>query len=226
MTENIDETVAEEAVAVESFTNRNQTIVKVRSIDHDGTAITFTDGWSMGLPEAVRGKLEVGDLLIMEKQGFNRITGLAKLAWLYHDSDEKITAENEAWVAKREQEDQERLEKYRDEYTEREARLPFQALKDRLQRFRDAPGSDFELKGWGYELAICELAALYATLGGAETEEISNYANEYGTSGNQHDYAKVLAQALVGANKDESWVANSVSGLSPITGNPDYRTDG
>jgi len=80
----------------------------------------------------------------------------------------------------------------------------------------------FELEGWGYELVVCELAALYAKSNCADDETIDSYAREQGTSGNQHGIAKSLARAhLAGAS-----LAGTVSALSPLTGDPFYAGSG
>lgn len=77
----------------------------------------------------------------------------------------------------------------------------------------------FRAGGWGgYELAIAQLAVAYAEGNEAEVDRI---AEKYGTSGNQHDMAKILAKGHREGLDDS--IANSVSALAPpLTGSADY----
>ena len=65
-----------------------------------------------------------------------------------------------------------------------------------------------------------------AVLGGdesglAESAAVTAYGREHGTSGNQHDIARLLAGAR---RNDPEWsAAGSVSALYPITGEPFYE---
>lgn len=67
---------------------------------------------------------------------------------------------------------------------------------------------------------MAELAVLYDEAGLAESDAVTAYATEHGTSGNQHDVARLLAAAR---RNDPEWsAAGSVSAMSPITGEPFY----
>lgn len=90
-------------------------------------------------------------------------------------------------------------------------------IRARINRFRETAGEKFLLEGWGYELAIAQLAVAYAA---DDHVEVDRLARELGTSGNQHDFAKSLAAAHE-AGDDEA-IAQSVAGLAPITGSADY----
>lgn len=210
----------------QTYTNRNTEIIEIRSISNDGTTLTDDDGWSMFIREEARGKIEVGKLHVREKQGFNRITGLVPMAdrgrddaWLWRDSDQDIEAEEAEWRRKDLERRREFLEKNRADMEQREAALP-EVLRKRLENFRTHGGENFDLKGWGYELAVCELTMLYHQSNGEESDEITSYATEHGTSGNQHNYAHAAAR-LMGTDRAEE-LATSVSALSPITGDPYY----
>lgn len=91
---------------------------------------------------------------------------------------------------------------------------------DRIEFFRDQAGERFESDGLEYELVVAELAVLYDASGLAESDAVNGYGREYGTSGNQHGIARLLAGAR---RNDPEWsAAGSVSALSPITGEPFY----
>lgn len=206
----------------ETYDDRNIELCEIRSIDSDGGAITLTNGWSMGFDKSMRDKIEVGDHFILEKKGFNRITGFMLISrkggeWLWHHSDQDIAAQGEEWRRKDRERRQQFLDENRDEMSEREAKLP-KVLQDRLQNFRDNGGIEFELEGWGYELIVCELIVAYHESGGEESDTTRGMSEHYGTSANQHDYAKSAAK-LMGTDR-ESDLATSVSALTPITGDP------
>lgn len=206
--------------ATETFSDREFEVVQVQSIDDDGTAVTWTNGWSMALPEEARGKLEMGGHYVMEKKGFNTITGLGTLDnWLYHHSDEHLEEERRQWEERINQRDRERLEQHREEFEFEEAALP-DYLRKRIERFRANGGELFDLRYWPYELMTSRLMALYIASGGEETEEIGQIAQKYATSGNQHDFARWAAEILHSEGEDA--VIALPAAMTPITGDPDY----
>ena len=80
---------------------------------------------------------------------------------------------------------------------------------------QDAEAARAERARWQAELAV-----LYDASGLAESDAVNGYGREYGTSGNQHGIARLLAGAR---RNDPEWsAAGSVSALSPITGEPFY----
>lgn len=207
-------------MTTETFTNRSTKLVTIKSAtpykDGPGVALTMDDGWTMGSPVDSE-HLSVGQTVVREMFGFNYVGGLRlpdTEDWIFHRSDEHFAAEEADRREKWDREKRERLEENRKDWSEREAALP-QWLRDRLERFRAAGGENFELEGWGYELIICELAAVYARNGGVDDDEIDRFGSVNGTSGNQHDCAKALA-----AHQDEA--ALMPAGLSPLTGSADY----
>lgn len=220
-------TDTEETTEVEqTYEDRHISLEKISKIhgeeDTFGSSLTMESGWSMGFPADQAHKIEVGDHFILEKKGFNRISGFMLLSlmggeWIWHHSDQDIKAQEDEWAAKDRKRREEFLAENRENMVDRQLMLP-QVLQNRLQNFHDNGGIEFELKGWGYELIVCELIVLYAASGGEESDEITAFATEHGTSGNQHDYAKSAAK-LMGTDR-EGELAGSVSALTPITGDP------
>lgn len=217
------------------FTGRDIDVKVIESIE--GGVVRFTDGWCFGgVPAAALSTLETGVEYLQETRNFSTVTGMATcyrtrsdepvaLAWLWHKSDADLDREHAEWLAKWEAEKTERLAENREDYLRREALLPL-SLRRRLDRFHANGGEEFKKDGWGYELTVCELAVLYAESEQTDSDAINDYAREHGTSGNQHDYAKALSRLLTDDPGDEDAVANSVSALSPITGNADYTRSG
>lgn len=204
------------------FTGRHIEITPVEDIT-DGV-IRWGNGFSFGgVPADVLPRLVVGREYMVETRNFSMVTGMAEDngSWLWRKSDEDLDREHREWQAKVDAEREEQWSKNRERWAAREMALPL-SLRRRLARFRDNGGHDFEVSGWGYELVICELAVLYEASGQHDDETVMEYAREHGTSGNQHDYAKALSRRLTDDPADEDTVANSVSALSPLTGDLDY----
>lgn len=212
-----------------TYEDRNIELCKIKSIDDEfGCSITMTNGWSMVFDKELRDKIEVGDHFILEKKGFNRITGFMLLSldggeWLWHHSDQDIEALEAEWKAKDRERRQKFIDENRDDMLAREAKLP-KVLQERLQNFREHGGHEFELGGWAYELIVCELMFAYHESDGEESDTIKGMAQLYGTSGNQHDYAQTFAK-LMGTEREHE-LAGSPSALTPITGDPDYSDAG
>lgn len=215
----------------EQFTDRD---VEVKVIDRiDGTTLRFSDGWCFGgVPADVLPRLMVGIEYLQETRGFSLVTGMATCyrtrsgepvvaEWLWHKTDADLDREHAKMIARFAAEREETLRQNQEDWLRREALLPL-SLRRRLDRFHANGGHSFKTDGWGYELTVCELAVLYAASKQEESAAIKQYAREHGTSGNQHDYAKALSRYLTDDPADEDAVANSVSALSPITGDADY----
>ncbi|QNJ57958.1 hypothetical protein SEA_HITTER_61 [Gordonia phage Hitter] len=173
----------------------------------------------------IRSKTDVGeqfapgDQFALETVQFSRIAGLMDSdgVWRFRLTDEDLAAESRRQSEDFERRKREQLDAHREEWTAREAELP-DWIRARLDNFRTRAGTErFELEGWGYELAIAELAVAYADGNEAEVDRIGE---EYGTSGNQHDMAKLLAKTH--AEGGDADIANSVSALAPLTGSADY----
>jgi hypothetical protein len=216
-----------------TYTDRHIEIVTINRVHGDGRTVTWDNGWSFGgIPAQHRGHVVVGATFAVETIRLTQVTGLATLdanggigKWLWHKTDDDLAREHAEMVAGFQREREEQWEAHREAWTEREARLPL-TLRRRLERFRANGGHDFETNGWGYELVISELAVLYAASGQEDTADVMAYANEHGTSGNQHDMAKVLSRGLTNDPADQDAVANAPSGRSPLTGDFDYSKAG
>lgn len=208
----------------ETFTDRTLKLLTVKSIHrYEGgrASIQGSDGWSALAPAEVAALLDVGDEYELEVQGFNAISGWKVGGkWIARKSDETFEAERTEWLAKYERDKRDRLDSNRADWTARESYLP-DWLRDRITTFHEKGGEQFELEGWGYELIVCELAALYVASNLTDDDTINEFANVHGTSGNQHDVAKALARHHI-ANPDTS-IAGTVSALSPLTGDAFYE---
>lgn len=228
-----------------TYTDRRSTAtVTVTNVDEHG-AITVDAGWTWGGHRSLE-HVTQGTVLLVETQNVSMVVGVAVeddpdmgsgVGWLFRKSDQTLRAE---WGELRNDGDVRRrrmLRANRDAWQAREDALP-EWLRERLRWFHLRGGEEFEAEGWGYELVICELAALYFAdedwvglsldgarnaLGMSEAEEpeaVMAKAREEGTSGNQHGMAQSLA--LTHARHPERSFAGTVSALSPITGDPDY----
>lgn len=215
-----------------TYTDRSQEVVRIERLTDDGT-VTWDNGWSFGgVPPEHHHRLAVGAEFIVETRRFSLVTGMATVyrdrhgeavpdEWLWHKTDADLDREHAEMVARHNREHEEMLAANRDDWTRREAALP-SPLRRRLERFRANGGHEFDRGGWGYELVVCELAVLYAASDQEDTDAVMDYARINGTSGNQHDYAKALSRYLTNDATDQDAVANSVSALSPLTGDADY----
>ncbi|WP_238840714.1 hypothetical protein [Prescottella equi] len=179
--------------------------------------------WSFQLPiEQLTRIPQVGREYQLETVNLSQTTGLRDDAgWLMRKSDQQLADEHNRMVREFDEKRRETLAANREQWAELEAALP-DWLRDRLARFRINGGEQFELDGWGYELLICRLAEMYTETGGEDTDAIWAFANQYGTSGNQHDCAKALAAAHQ-AGED---LARFPAGFTPITGDPFYLKAG
>lgn len=188
---------------IPEYTDRTLQADWVKSIA--GRAIAGKRGWTSLAPQDVVDLLKEGDVYIFETKGFNQVTGwLIDGKWYDRKSDQEIQRQREEWIQQVEGKHKTYVEERREEWTQREEKLP-DWLKDQMKIEREA-SEEFETKpmGWGYTLVACELAAMYAKMGDdildknsysiEDTEEISKFARENGTSGNQHGFALMLAK--------------------------------
>ena len=208
-----------------TYTNRTLKAHTVLSVDTFGESrsITTTDSSGFSITRETADLIEPGDQITVEtRKGY--ITGLQIVGkssgdWQFRKTDEELDSEHAAFLAHIEARNAELLETNRAEWSAREERLP-EWLKIRLFTFHMIGKENFLLNGWGYELAVCELALLYVESNGTESSEVAAYAEAEGTSGNQHSFAQMLARAHIDSpNKS---LANTVSALSPITGSSFY----
>lgn len=212
-----------------TYTDRHLDVAQVKSLD-DG--VHFVSGWSFGPAEVQHAMFELWGTYLIETGRGNSITGAATIKqtpegllvdqWLWHKSDQDLEREHAEWVAKLDAKREAELAANRDDWTRRQEALPG-PLRRRLERFRTNGGHDFETTGWGYDLIVCELAVLYAASCQVDDDKVKEFAGREGTSGNQHDFAKALSRALgTDDPTGDDAIANSVSALSPISGDPDY----
>lgn len=200
---------------------RNSQLVTIKELDG---GVLYEEGIGHGMFKELKGKVKVGDTLVMETRGFSQITGFKfpdSDEWLMYKTDEDLAEEHRKFLEDLAKRRRKELKKNRASYEKRTAALP-QWIRERVEHFHAKGGETFELEGWGYELAIAELAVLYAEHGFDEDKdsEVMKYAREHGTSGNQHDFARGLARAH--AQSEES-LAGTIGGLSPISGDPYYE---
>jgi hypothetical protein len=216
-----------------SYTNRTIVglVVKSRSASSDATSswytITGSDGWTAGCSKEVYDQLPEGTEYVFEKRGFNEISGwFISGRWYDHKSDEDFTLAEAERASSAREHDEKMLEAHHVEWSRREDALP-DWLRSRLQTFHDKGGDSVRRHGWDYELVVARLAALYADAPRDEegkfidTPEITRIEREEGTSGNQHNFAKMLANFYL---QDPSFDFSATpSALTPITGDPFFE---
>lgn len=193
--------------------------------DLDGGRVNMTDSWSMPA-DIFPDDVAVGETYIVETVLGS--TPCAVYRRTFYKSDEDLDNDHRAFVANMEAEHQERLDANREDWARREAALPA-PLRARMDNFREKSRGKFDREGWGYELVVSELAVLYAKqaldpddpeAAFIDTDEINEYGNREGTSGNQHGFAKALAMAL---RHDPEAAASAVSALSMLGTGPYYE---
>ena len=203
-----------------AFTCRHEEETTVRKVC-DGGWVTGENGWGFFPPPEHLARFEPGVAYVLEKRNPSVVTGCRiDGEWLWRRSDQWLDDDHRVTVARHNAERAERLRDQREDWEAREAKLPAW-IRARIELFRHRAGERFELDGWAYELTVAELAVLYDESGLAESAAVTAYGREHGTSGNQHDIARLLAGAR---RNDPEWsAAGSVSALSPITGEPFYE---
>lgn len=205
------------------YTNRREEIVTIerKEPDEDGGAtLHFTNGWACYAPPEVAERVRAGSDIVQETRGFSQITGWRDGPdWIIHKSDADLAREHAEMVAGFDRRRREELAKHRDEWQARTDALP-EWLRERIATFQERGGEEFAKDGWGYELVVAELAALYTPSDDyADNDAVMAVAREMGTSGNQHDMAKALARR----HHEGMTLAGTVSALSPLTGSAFYE---
>lgn len=201
-----------------------------RTIDHvtitDVDPIRHTAWFDNTPPPDLAARLTVGADLDIESKATQIVGWRFQGTWWDRKSDQDLEREREEQIAAFERKAAERLEANRDDWARRTAALP-DWLEPRIRHFMDRGGDTFARDGWGYELVICELAALFEAPDFADTPAVSDYCRNEGITGNQHAMARALARAH--HEEPERSLAGTVSALAPITGDQDYsgeNTDG
>lgn len=199
-----------------TYTERREEEVVVESISTSGINFGVWGGYAPG--REIARQIQVGESLVVETRG-SQVTGLRRGdVWIYHHSDEKLMEDHQRLLDSFAKRRRDMLEEHREDWERREAKLPSH-LRERLENFR-AKGDNFDEDGWGYELVICELAEIYARNGGVDDDEINAYSDQEGTSGNQHDFAKVIAREMIrDGGLDPKQI---IAGIAPLTGSADY----
>lgn len=201
----------------ETYTAR--TVEDVTVVKIEDNTIEMNTGFWIAPPKEVLDRLEVGSEFLMESRGFNTITGwMIDGEWLARKSDQDLEREQQEWRDKWDAERKADLEAHEVEWQQREDALP-DWIKERIAVFHERGGEHFRTDGWGYELIVAELAVLYLASDGEDSPAVDEYARVHGTSGNQHG----CAQSLAKAHANGRTVAQTVSALVPLTGEPFYE---
>ncbi len=210
-------------------------VVKESTASEDGQhySIHTMSGTGFSVKASVGKKLKPGTTFELETQGWSKITGFkVKGIWIERATDDDLKREYEEFVARLQADRRKRLEDNRLDWSTREAALP-RWLRERLLSFHSSGGATFEEEGWGYELIICEMAALmdatmtdaalaaeYGSSDSNDSIEVADYCKEQGVSGNQYGFARALVRMHRKApHKD---MAGTVSALTRLTGDPNY----
>lgn len=179
------------------FTKRKLEKVVLKSID--GQCVQWAGSTGHSVPLHVIPALVVGATYYLETYKFNDVGGIMQEdgLYLFHRTDEYFADRLAEYIAENKRKNLEWYEENKEDLVRRTNALS-ERYKARLMRFLSDPekGEEFrkEGMGWGYELIICELAQLYERSGGAESDEIGAFAHDQGTSGNQHEVAKIWAK--------------------------------
>lgn len=190
----------------------------VKEISETG-GISTTDGIYFSVSKDVADKLSVGDAFELETKNLSLITGLKfNGEWLFRKTDEDLDREHQEFCEKLDKQHEKLLEAKREDWKRRTEALP-EWLQGRFRTFFERGGRNFEKEGWGYELVVAELAVLYNESGLEDTDEINQYADREGTSGNQHAFAKALVRGL----QEDVDLTGTVSALSVITSDAFYE---
>jgi len=210
----------------ETFDERPRSIEEyvVESVYGSGErlSVSTTSSTGFGIEREYAQALPAGTRFDLETVNFSRITGIRVAGeWLFRKSDQQLRREHEAMVEGFRRRERERLDAHRAEWRAREDALPSWA-RERLLSFHKSGGERFELQGWGYELVVMELAVAYVESRGEDDERVLEISRREGTSGNQHDVARMLARAHL----DDVDLAHTPSALTPLTGDRDYSGAG
>jgi hypothetical protein len=188
-----------------------------------GRELSFDHGgWNW--PPDVDPVPEVGDQLVIETVQYSEVVGAqVNGEWRFSRTNEELQAKFEEYLAQSRQRDIDRLEEMRGEYIGREENLPRWA-QQRLKRFHDAGGLNFELIGWGYELTTVELAVILLSeqesLSGPFGPQAKAFDDKHGLSGNMVDFARAMARMLLDGREQD--VIGAPAAFSPLTGSADY----
>lgn len=176
-----------------TFTGRHENETTVRKVS--AGFVTGDNGWTFAPPGEHLGRFKPGLTYTLETRNLSVVTGCRiDGEWVWRRSDAWLDDDHRVTVAGLNAERAERLRDNRETWEAREAALPAW-LRARIEHFRGRAGERFELDGWAYELTVAELAVLYDEAGLAESDAVTAYATEHGTSGNQHAVARLLAAA-------------------------------
>lgn len=210
----------DEITARKKYDHRSEETVTIKSVEPNGTV--HTDSWSWGGHPSLM-SLQAGDQVVFETVLASQVVGARRpgsATWFFRKTTDELIAEHNAFLEGMRRREVEALEKNREDWARREAKLP-EWLRDRLRTFHQRGGEKFDREGWGYELTICEIAVLLLGWGmDDDAPAVMEYARKYGTSGNQHSMAMALARAHREA--PDFTAAGTVSALSPLTGSADY----
>lgn len=205
---------------METFQNRSLEVAVVQGVIIHERGIVQLDCGTFGFnftPDKGKPIPVVGDEIVVETKGMSMVTGVClNDDWIMHKSDADLEADRLKFIEDNRQRNIAMLRKNEASWREREEALP-DWIKPRLRNFHERGGFNFRVEGWGYELIIAELAVLYRESGGEDSPTIMEYANLHGTSGNQHEVAKVLATF------DEERMDQTVAGLTPLGAHPFYE---
>lgn len=187
-----------ETPTYDSPVRKQETVtVEKRTLTDDSLTVTWSNGWSFMPPREYEASLHVGTTVIVETRNFSQVCGLfVNGRWLFRKSDHDFAREYQELLERAARDDAEYLEKNRDDLQTRTEALPAW-LRDSLEAGLANPEEHPELqgRGWGYELTGRELALLYFQHPeGDDAPEVVAYAEEHGTTGFQHSWAKSAAR--------------------------------
>jgi hypothetical protein len=212
----------------QTYENRSLSphIVKKNDVSTDGkfTTILTEESTGFGIKTEIGALLPVGKEFVLETKNFSQITGfLIDDVWHGRKSDQDLADELEQFRADRLIKQEAEWAEHHEDWQEREDALP-DWLRERFATFHEKGGHNFEIDGWGYELIVGELAAMFSNTPPEHWEDdaaLNEYAKKNGISGNQWGFGKMLATAH--ANDPTESMAETPGALTPISGDPFYE---
>lgn len=187
-----------------------------KSSDPETGVIRSVDGFINKYSYAAAHFVLPGDVYSLETIGSFIVGVLHEGVWYDRLSDDEYYDRREAEAEAFAQQRRNWLEENQDRLLDEESALP-DWIRERIEYFHEH-GENFEEDGWGYEMCIANLAVMYYHSNNEETDEIMEYANREGTSGNQHEVAKALARGY----REGMSLAGTVGGMSMLTGKAYY----
>lgn len=172
---------------------------------NENGSITTDTSTGFFAPQEVAELLTVGKEFILETTRGSMLAGwIIDGKWVARKSDQDLARDHEKFIENMNREHEEFYQKNKDLWASWALELP--QWVDPKEEFQN-PSDEWikEPMGYGYALTAARLAVMYAAMGDVilnkdsfsvqDSEEIKQFAKEYGTSGGQHGWALAVAKS-------------------------------